>query len=656
MLKKIIGRFKQSKIMRRSCLIIVLVLLYFLFIGIVSELMDQNAVEQDIKKWFEESLNYSTYVNIDHTDTALRSDWRSDLYIHELEIASPDPEFILPLLSVDTVRASSGLLSLFGGVKANPVIQLRDGILNIQKNSEDTYNFSGLETRFSGYSRLSFLPHINIGSIDYVLMSNKVFIDTPPYSAEIPLSGDLIVKDNILTFKTLAPKAKFTRNDDGIIRTTNTSINVTDLSVDLHNKDIKKCHIDVENLPCYILNIIHPEMPPLPNGLSFSGNILLQDSEIILAGQLENQRINNLPRYMDIKAKMNHNLLHSLETISIEISNHKQNILTLNSSKTPEGNWNPLKLFISTLDINQLLSNSESFWLNYLVSTFPAINSIASSANISNFDIGEAVMSIIKNKAGITNISLDGMVAGGKLNLLANNVSLTGKRLPETVMATLEIKDTANTLLSFSKNLPTFLDCTPTRGKGELAIIYKRSDNDDAKAHTKVQLKLKDVVIPSLGSGIVVNKLSQLPAILHKLNKLCIIPKTEEKAVTPEIIEPFSEITLNTLIVSYETSNNDEIRLSSIEAESSELGSIQGRLFKVSSKALKFILNLYNIPASTLKKAKLTSESLSAYQEYTQSHPLQIELIDGNNIENEENIFIEDIYRNWLTSPSANQN
>ncbi len=656
MLKKIIGRFKQSKILRRSFLVIVLVLLYFLFIGIVSELMDQNAVEQDIKKWFEESLNYSTYVNIDHTDTALRSDWRSDLYIHELEIASPDPEFILPLLSVDTVRASSSLLSLFGGVKANPIVQLRDGILNIQKKKDNTYNFFGLDTPFSGFSQLNFLPHIKIGSIDYVLMSNKIIIDTPPYAAEIPLSGDLIATDDILTLKALAPKAKFTRNTDGITHTTLTSINITDLSINKRTNDIKKCRIAVENIPCYILNIIHPEMPPLPSGLSYSGNIILEDEELILTGQLENLRISTLPRYMDIKAKINHNVLNRLENISIEISNHKQNILTLNSSKTADGKWNPLKLFISSLDINQLLSSSESFWLNYLASTFPAINSIAYSATISNFNIGEAVMSIIKDKTGVTNISLDGMIAGGKLNLLANNVSLTDNRLPETIMATLEIRDTANTLLSFSKNLPSFLDCTPTHGNGELAIIYKSSDSKTTDPHTKVQLKLKDVVIPSLGSGIVINKLAQLPSILHKLNKLCIIPSTVENSATPEIIDPFNEITLSSIIVSYETSNNNDIRLSSIEAESDELGSIQGRLFKVNSNTLKFILNLYNIPQSTIKRAKLTPESLRAYREYTQTEPLKIELIDGNNIENEENVFIEDIYRNWLVSQAATQN
>ena len=646
MIRKTIRRIKESKLSGQIIILLSVIGLYFLFISLVSELIDQKTIEKDLKNWFQKSLNYSTYVNIDHTDTALRSNWRTDLYIHELEIASPNPTFILPVVSVDTIRASSSFYSLFGGVSSQPVIQIRDGILNIQRDNTGNYNIRGLESSIQKKAP-DFLPFIDISSIDFVLMNCKMILELHDSTAAININGNLLLKDNLLTLKGFCKNAKFTKTIDEITRTYKSDINIHELTLDKRSKKILKSNITVENMPTTVLKMLYPELPELPIGLSFSGRIKTKEKSLLILGQLENINIPQLPRYLDMEATLSRNILNLIEFFSIEIGTRGQKILKLESSKSKNNEWDTLNVFISSLNMNKLFSSSESYWLNYLVSKFSAINLTASSAIISNFNIGEAMIRIAKSDKGEANISLQGIIAEGKLTLFAKNISLTNTDLPETVMATLEIKDTASTLVKFSKILPEILDCTPTSGKGELAILYKWDKNHAESAQTKVQLKLEDVTIPALSSGAAIANISSIPKKLNKLNKLCFDPLKDTQNNSPELIPPLSKITLNSLLVNYEISNNNII-LSAIEAKSKEIGTIKGKLSNLKNGKLKLVLDFYNIPAGTLKLAKLSEKSLNALHKYVETNPLRIELIEGNEITNRKNLFIENIYKKWL--------
>ena len=649
MLRKIARRFKQSRSFRRVLAGVLIIILYFLFIGFISELVNQNTIEHDLKDWFEQTLNDSTYINIDHTDTALRSDWRTDLYIHELEIASPNPEFVLPAIAVDTVRASSGFYTLFGGVKANPVIQIRNGIINIERTPSGKSNLSGLKLNLTPHT-LGFLPNIDISSIHYLLMHCHLILNLPDYTATIPLEGNVTGIKNKIVISAVSPHTTFSYDNDGIKKTLNTALNINTLTLDLNTQEITDCDIEVEKLPLFALKVFNSELPNLPHDLTFTGKISVKEDKLIFKGQIENPSIPHLPRYLDFNASTNLSILAGAEFLNVSISSKGTNILRINAGKNPNGGWKPLQLDISTLDINKLLSSSESFWINYLVSTFQRINTSVSSATISNFDIGQAIINIIKTEEGSINISLDGMIAQGKLTLIAQNISLNKNELPETVMATLEIKDAADTLLKFTRSLPAILDCTPTQGHGTLAIMYNRADYKNKEGHTKVQLKLKDVKIPSLGSGTAITTLASIPGILNRLNKLCYNPLQDDNPPEAQLIEPFSNLTFDSLSVSYETGNNSDIRLSSIEARSKEIGDIQGRLFKISPTSMKFDLNFFNIPPSTISRAHLSATSSKAYHDFINKTPLQLSLSDNNNLYNARNYFIEDIYRLWLSN------
>ena len=648
MLRKIIRRIKESQLLRQIIILLSVIGLYFFLIGLASELVDQKTIEKDLKNWFEKSLNYSTYVNIDHTDTALRSDWRTDLYIHELEIASPNPTFVLPVLSVDTIRASSSFYSLFGGVKSQPVIQIRDGILNIQRDKAGNYNISGLESSIQEKAP-DFLPFIDISSIDFALMNCKVLLTLLDSTASININGNLLAKDNLLTLKGFCKNAKFTKTVDEVTKTYETDINIHQFTINRKNRQIIKSNITVENMPTTVLKMLYPELPELPTGLSFSGIIKTKEESLLFLGQLENINIPQLPRYLDIKATINRNILNTTEFFSIEVSTIGQNILTLKSNKSKNNEWDTFKIFISSFNVNKLFSSSESYWLNYLVSKFSAINLLSSSATISNFNIGEAIIRIVKSDEGEANISLEGIIADGKLTLFAKNISLTNTDLPETVMATLEIKDTASTLVKFSKMLPEILDCTPTSGKGELAILYKWDKNNSESSQTKVQLKLEDVTIPTLSSGAAITNISSIPKKLNKLNKLCFDPLRALQMNGAELINPLSKISLTSLIVSYET-NNNHIILSDIEAKCKEIGNIKGKLSNLENGKLKLVLDFYNLPAETIKLAKLSKTSKNAFFKYIKSKPLRIELIEGKEISNRENMFVENIYKKWLNN------
>ena len=649
MLRNIIKRFRQSRYSGRILAAMLLVMLYFLFIGFISELVNQNIIERDLKDWFEKTLDDSTFINIDHTDTALRSNWRTDLYIHELEVASPSPEFVLPAAAIDTVRASSGFYTLFGAVKATPVIQIRDGILNIERTSDGRSNLSGLKLDLTPHS-LNFLPNIDISSIHFMLMHCRLILNFPNYAATIPLEGSIDSHKHQLTLKAVSPHATFSYNHEGIKKTVETALNINSLTFNRDTLKISECDIDIEKFPIFALKTFKSELPDFPYGLNFTGKISVIADKLTLHGQIENPTIPQLPRYLDFNAETNCDIFKETKFIHATISNKGTNILTVKAEKNPSHHWEPLQLDISTLNINQLLASPESFWINYLVSTFPKVKTTVSSATISSFAIGQAKITIMKTVQGEINISLDGMIAQGKLTLIARNISLNKNELPETVMATLEIKDAADTLMKFSKNLPAILDCTPTQGNGELAIMYKRAADSTKQGQTKVQLKLQDVNIPTLGSGKVITTLAAIPSILNRLNKLCYNPLLEENPPSAQLIEPFTDITFDSLSVSYETGNNNAIRLSSIEARSKEIGDIQGRLFRLTPNSMRFILNFFNLPRDTVAQANLSANSSQAYNDFIRKAPLQLSLTDTDTTSNENNYFIEDIYRLWLSN------
>ncbi len=650
MLRRIIKMLKESVAMKRIALGVFAVVLYFMLIGLASELIDQKSLEQDLKQWFEDSLNMSTYVNIDHTDTALRSDWRTDLYIHEFEIASPQPEFILPILSVDTIRASSSLYSLFGGVEANPVIQIRDGILNITKEATGLFNLSGL-TLTPEPQAPYFLPNIDLASAVFALMNCRIELNLNDYLVSIPVNGRLTIDADTYSLQCDSEMVKFTSRFNNTADLDIGSIQVKQLQIDRQTLDIISCEITVDNIPTYVLNMLLPNLPALPTDINFSGKLKAEQSQLRVSGILDNAEITEFPRYLDFNLVTNSSLLHSVEYLSFNISANNSIILNYESNKDEQGRWLPLQLCLSTLDISELLSSSESYWLNYFISKFPAISSIVSSATTDDFNIGQAIIKIFKSDSNEINIALDGMIAGGKLSLLAQNLSLKNNIFPETIMATLEIKDAASTLLNFSKTLPEVMDCTPTSGSGELALLYKR-DLQSGEEKTNIQLTLANVVIPTLSSGTAISTLASVPTTLNTLNRLCFDPLNAPESSTADLIQPFQSITLDTLLVNYQTSNAEQKQLSSLKAFSKELGIIQGSLFRINKNTLRFILNLENLPQPTVQRSRLSPNALAAYRKFTADNPLTIDLTEDSTTTNNTSIFIEDIFRSWLNTES----
>lgn len=647
MFTKTLKRLKSFRPLRRLVIISAIIAMYFIFISLVSEIVDQRAIEQEVKDWFEGSLNYATYVDIDHTDTALRSDWRTDLYIHEFEIASPNPSYVLPLISVDTIRASSNFYSLFGGVSAEPIVQIRDGLLNIEQMSDGTYNFASINPT-TNLPNPNFVPNIDIASIDFILMNCIVKAKVSGISATIPISGRLQLKNDNIILKSSSKNCKFNTSHNGVEKNYKSNIYVRNLIVNKASKEIISCDIALEDVPATTLNMIIPILPKLPTGLNLTGNITTIGNAIVFNGQAENLTIPSMPGFFEIRVSTNRSFLTKPEYYFVELSYNHTQLLTIKAQSSPEGKWEPLKLYFSKINIDDLLAGSDSDWLNYFINNFPAMHAVASSALLANFDIGEAVFNVIKSSTGTTDISLDGNIASGKLTLLARDISLTNSRLPKTVMATLEIKDAADTLLKFSKNLPHVLDCTPKRGSGEIALLYQRSDNDSTEDAIKVQLHLEDVVLPTLSSGEAVSALSQLPINLNRLNKLCRKPDISLTEASTDLIDSFSEITFDTLSVTYETSTDDKIRLSSIDAESKELGNLQGKLYKIGEDSLQLQLNISNIPQETFERARLSNESLKAVSNFKENNSLKINLIENHHKITIENLYIENIYSDWL--------
>ncbi len=654
MLRRIIKMLKESVAMKRIALGVFAVVLYFMLIGLASELIDQKSLEQDLKQWFEDSLNMSTYVNIDHTDTALRSDWRTDLYIHEFEIASPQPEFMLPILSVDTIRASSSLYSLFGGVEANPVIQIRDGILNITKKPTGLFNLSGLTVTPEPQAPY-FLPNIDLASAVFILMNCRVELNLNDYLVSIPLNGRLSIDNTTYSLQCDSEMVKFTYRFNNTADLDIGSIQVKQLQIDRQTLDIISCEITVDNIPTYILNMLLPNLPALPTDINFSGKLDTEQSQLRVSGILDNAEITEFPRYLDFNLATNNSLLRSVEYLSFNISANNSIILNYDSNKDEQGRWLPLQLCLSTLDISELLSSSESYWLNYFISKFPAISAIVSSAKTDDFNIGQAIIKTFKSDSNEINIALDGMIAGGKLSLLAQNLSLKENIFPETIMATLEIKDAASTLLNFSKILPEVMDCTPTTGSGELALLYNR-DLQSGEEKTNIQLTLANVVIPTLSSGTAISTLASVPTTLNTLNRLCFDPLNSPESPMADLIQPFQSITLDTLLVNYQTSNAEQKQLSSLKAFSKELGIIHGSLFRINANTLRFILNLDKLPQPTVQRSQLSPNALAAYRKFTANNPLTIDLTEDSPTTHNTSIFIEDIFRSWLDTESLKAN
>ena len=650
MLRQIVRKIKETiktiKPLRHLLYIFALILLYLILIETASKIVDQKRIELDIKKWFERAVNYSTYADIDHTDTALRINWRTDLYVHEFEIASPDPEYILPVFFVDTIRASLPFYELFGGVKANPIIQLRDGIFNFKRNINNHTNLADL-TITNKIEIPPFLPFINLQSYNFKLMNCKIKATIPENKAEFPLTGMLKIAGNSIQFKGISEDCKFVSKNKLSKHKTTSSIIFNNLVITIDNLKIESANIEIKDIPAEIIKLFFPGLSSIPNNLKLNGKLQTINNLLVFTGILENQIYTDLPRYLNLSLSTNSNFLANLRFFHIEVSDKDNILLNLKAEKNIIDKWEPLSLYLEKLDLNSFVNGDRNKLISHLITAFPVISINIQKARLFNITVNNALTDIITQNAN-SNISIEGNVAGGQLNLLAKKIDFSDSKTPETIMATLQVKNPADSLLAFSKNIPKILDCTPTSGKGEIALIYQNTAVENDPHNIKLQINLQDVTIPSLGGGVTIETLSEIPRNLNKLSKLCAESKLTPSEKNSELISNISIINFDELSVNYEINTEKQTILSSFNALSKELGEIKGTFYKTADSNLHLEMKLNNLPEKTLKSAKMSAQSLAAIQELEADNLFQINLFETPEESVIRNDYIEDGYRIWL--------
>lgn len=627
-------------------------LLYCLLAWFLPKLVNKDIYQMQIRDWLEGSLNETSPVSIDHIDLALRLNGRSDLYIHEPEFASPTPFFALPWLSIDNIRASAQVYDLWGGLEASPVIQLRDAILNLQWDKNGRSNLDGLEISKKDLTP-PILSNIDITKCTFELMKNRIFLDHPQLGFNLRFNGQLSFKDNLTNFKAAPFSNNFYVTHEGGKARIRSQVHLKSLSCDLATEKFAAVNLNVDNLPLRIINLISTNLPLIPPTATVSGTLSTDADNLIFSGSISGIDLPPLPSTGDLKLTFKNPTLRDYEGVALVISDDQNTLLGFESNVQKDKSWGPASFYFAAFDIDHLLSGTNPEWLKYLCKIFPAAKINAGAAKISDFDIGSVELNIVPSKNGFANISLDGNIAGGKLSLIARNTPLSEKKLPESVLAILDIPDAGDTLLRFNKAIPKILSCSPTDGNGQIAVTYdpKRSQEESDTVFS-LQLNLKDVIIPTLSGGKAIQELAALTRGLQQLAALCQQAKgTEGDKV---IINPqgLSRLRFSSLQVMYEVISGNKGKINGLLAKSPDIGDISASGGYTENGLFRITFHISNIPEKILHNAGLSPDIRKALNTVVKRDGLRILCTDDEYTSQVDNLYIQDIFKEWLADQS----
>ncbi len=690
-----------------------LLLLLALLLCLLPSLVNKRNLRATVRDWTVARLENSCPASVGGVDLALRINGRTDLYVHDYELDSPNPRFDLPWLYVDTFRASAPMYTLLGGIPADPVVQVRDGVLRLVWDSRDHFNLSGLALDSGGWT-LPFMRHMEIGTIDFQLMKCRVIFSRPDLSGQLRLDGHLRVDANRSRLDFLSQEGIFELKTPSGRELLPITCSLSRAEYDRRQQRLTALTGAVKNVPLRLATLLVPELPLKDAAATATGAVSGDGRRWTFDGQIRGLGLtefsDELGAQFGIETDEGNGQTVRLElrelirrdSVAIAGAGSAPKILppasgapafALAARRDGKGSWQGVSAYCARLDLDALAAGKEHPWLDYLAGNFRSARIEGDQVRLAGLELGKVSLDILSAPERTVNVSLSGEIAGGRLALLARQIPLNGGGRPRTVLGSLHIPNAADTILRFSGLLPPVLQCSPVSGSGELTIKYdaaKRqtepeapgasgaSDKRDARtardaaavlpalgaertalktalqeAAFVLRLDLQNVRLPALTGGALIQELAGLPRRMVELENLCRRAQIKEQPALALPSDGWEHLEFSALQISYDIAPGGRQQLRSIIGVSPQLGRIEGSGTQGEDGTLRLRFVVKDLPAATgTENPDLSASVRAALARVIGEQGLRIDCLisEKPGTSKVEAPYVQEVFRVWSES------
>lgn len=632
------------------------VLLLVLFIAwLLPKMFNKRVIRAKTTDWAVRLFDHTSPGSIGKVDLALRVNGRTDLYIHDFELDTPNPRFDRPWLQVDTFRASAPVYALLGGVRVEPVVQVRDGILRLEWDRGGNFNLTGL--RLDGAAgRMPVMNHLNLGGMEFALMKNRVVIEHESLAGLLVFDGLLRVEGEELRLALRTQSAKFELRGSGTgtRERFNSGVAISECTFDLLAQKFTTLRAKITNIPLSWLNEFAPDLPLLTPGATTTGELHGAAGVLRYSGQVTGFASVVLPEKMSAEIEFIPDPDKGEFSLLLKDGEGGQSY-SLQAARDTTG-WQTLKINCSSLNLQNFTATDEMNWLGTLFRFFRAARVEIGQTRYSGLDIGKISLDIVPAADRTANLSLSGEIAGGKLAVLARRIPLDREAYPESLLGSLSIPDARDTIMRFSGLFPPVLQCTPTSGSGELVLSYDAPAAGSEVPRLRLRLDLKNIRIPALTGGELVQELTLLPRRMIELENLCRRAQIRQPEALTLPADGIQYLNLESLQASYDIAPDERGRLRGLLAQSTELGPIEVIGSGETDKTFRLLLVLRFPPAAlTAANPLLSRELKTALAQVINDSGLKIECEIAPGGGKVTPLYIQDVFRVWSENRSRQE-
>ncbi len=638
--------FLKKRWVRLLLLVTCLFLLYVFVMWGMGNLVDKSRLRQNMIDWVVARLNYTSEVNCGDVDLAVRMNTRTDLYLHDFELDTPNPRFALPWLYVGTFRASTPLHTLVGEFDARPVIQVRDAIFRLNWNDKGVFNLSGLGLHDKDWD-LPFLKHMDVKGFEVPLMMCRVLVDKPEFSSATKINGLLRVAGNSLALSA-SGLTSYDLSSEGARRRFLSEFKISKCNFTIPDFSFKTFSGSIENFPLVSLNSFLSSLPQIPSGALISGDIICDENKWGFSGKLAEGNIGDFRDGDVIRASVN-TALKGGATVGLEMNSPDSSRVFALSAVRKDDSWGSLMLHFKQVNVSAALNPSALEWFSFVVRDFCSARVTAEQAVYEGFEVQRPVFDIVCRKKNAADLSMSGYLGGGQVSLVAKKLSLEKSSMPESILGVLSIKNASDTMPHLIRYIPELYRCNLVSGTGEVAVSYDKVLSDKrGNVFFSLRLSLNDVRISGITGGLLVRTLAGIEDSMIELENLSRRASVSIRESVLKSSKVISEIKFKSLKISYEIAPGGGGRLRGVVASSPDIGEVEAVGEQLEDGGFRLRLFLKKVPASLIEgKAFIGSRMKKILRTLSDSKGLEYICFYNETGGVVNPLFIQDAFRIW---------
>lgn len=525
------GRFPSRRMIRWSLVGVLGIGGYFLLLWLLPMLVDKQATRTGIRRWIEAGTAYRSPTTLEGVEVALRAGGRGDLYLQQLRLDSPNPEFDRPCLHVETVRVSAFAPSVLLGMPTEPVVQIRSATLRLERDPFDEMNIADfLRPSTAAIPPLPFpLFRCPPDFLTLQLMRNRILWQDRNQRQEVslPVDGTIDVdhagRRLVGRLQPTTVSYSFRGTDRNESVTFGLSVQRFELEWGGEPEEgmpyrLRNLALDFQDMPIRAGTLFRFPIPSILKRTTLSGRFEYADNRFFFRGTAEGLVLPGLaiPRVVSV----------DLRPLSPEGEGEEGTVLVLEGAGGGEGEGGfYLRILLHVdprdtrirlhgefppldLDAYRHAPEDARQWVTSLTRHLGGMTVEAEQLRIGGFNLEGAELLLARPAGGPEALSIQGTGAGGRLHLLAGGTDLADGRLPATckVQYTITRLDAAWAAIARAWDIPASL---PVRsGTGEAILEL---DRQGKCPHWRIRAALSGVGFSSMTDTALLRELSTLP-------------------------------------------------------------------------------------------------------------------------------------------------